>query len=220
MKKSTRLCITAQLLLLAFLLFTIAVMGVDVRPIGPRGSTVGLAGLNEAAREIFGVHTLWYDVTKYLGAAILLLAAGMALLGLGQLLRRRSLGRVDRPILCLAGLYVLLGAVYLFFEHCVINYRPLLLETELEASYPSSHTMLAVCILFSALPELHRLAGERRGLRFFADALAVVLAAVMVVGRLLSGVHWCTDILGGVLLSAALCVLYCAVLCRWEEPQG
>jgi undecaprenyl-diphosphatase len=44
------------------------------------------------------------------------------------------------------------------------------------------------------------------------DVLTVLLTLVMSVGRLLSGVHWLTDVIGGVLISLFLISLYVTAL--------
>jgi undecaprenyl-diphosphatase len=111
----------------------------------------------------------------------------------------------------LGAFYALVICCYVFFEVVVINFRPVLVEGQLEASYPSSHTVLTVCIMGTAALQLHRLLQNKKPLRIGAEILAVLIAGVTVVGRLLSGVHWFTDIVGGLLLSAALLVLYVAV---------
>ena len=205
------------LLFLSFLLFTCIVKTVDVKAIGPKGSSVGLAALNQFVFQRLGVHLEWYTVTDWLGVAALLTACGFALVGLTQLLRRKSLLNVDGGILLLGAFYVAAAAVYVLFECVVVNYRPIILHTELEASYPSSHTMLVICIMGTAIMQFRRLLPEKKGLRIFLDGAAVLLIVVTVVGRLLSGVHWFTDILAGVLLSSALVMLYFSALTWLEE---
>ena len=197
---------------LLFAAFTATVATVDVRPIGPEQSSVGLAGLNQFVAGLLGVNPLWYDITEWLGAAAVLFALGFATLGLCQLIRRRSLWKVDARILLLGAFYMVVALVYLFFELVIINYRPVILDAGLEASYPSSHTVIAICIFGTAIMQFHHyLRGKTVWLVIF-DSATALLMSVTVIGRLLSGVHWFTDIVGGALLSSALIMLYASAL--------
>lgn len=193
---------------LLFLGFTVLVSVADVRPVGPEGSAVGLATLNAWAAERIGVHMLWYQITNVLGVVALLTAGCFGLLGLTQLVQRKSLWKVDVQILLLGAFYVLLAACYLFFEKVIVNFRPVILEGGLEVSYPSSHTMLTVCIMATAIMELRRLLAQKEALCRVLTAAAFIVMVVTVIGRLLSGVHWLTDIIGGLLLSVTLVLLY------------
>ena len=145
----TMLALSAALLIL-FTALIVAIKTVDVQNVGPNGSQIGLATLNLRVHQRTGLQMGWYDITDKLGKICILIAPCFALLGLYQLIRRRSLKRVDADLWALAGLYVALGAAYVLFEKVIINYRPVILPTEtaLEASFPSSHTMLAVCTGF------------------------------------------------------------------------
>lgn len=203
--------ICAAALFAAFAVFTALAAFYDVKPVGPDGSEVGFAALNLFVFEKLGVHMQWYDITEYLGYLALAVAAAFGAMGLFQLVKRRSIRRVDRQILVLGVFYVLVLCCYVFFEVVVINFRPVLVEGQLEASYPSSHTVLTVCIMGTAALQLHRLLQNKKLLRIGAEILSVLIAGVTVVGRLLSGVHWFTDIVGGLLLSAAMLALYAAV---------
>ena len=185
--------------LFAFLAWTWLVTTVDVRPIGPDGSTVGLATINSAFHTWTGVHLSLYVLTDWLSIIPLGIVATFAALGLAQWIRRRSLCKVDRDILILGGYYLVVLAVYVLFEFVTVNYRPLLIEGVPEVSYPSSTTMLVLCVIPTAVMHLHARLPRR---------LLTVFAAFMVVARLLSGVHWLTDIIGGILLSTALVLLY------------
>ena len=46
-----------------------------------------------------------------------------------------------------------------------------------------------------------------------------VMLALIVAGRLLSGVHWFTDILGGILISVALLNAYEGLLMLWKKSD-
>ena len=190
-----------------FVLWTAAVKNLDVRPIGPLESSVGLAALNGFVRDRIGVNMDWYTRTDWLSLIPLGLAAGFGLLGLGQWIRRKSIRRVDRSILVLGIFYGAVLGAFMLFEVLVINYRPVLINGALEASYPSSTTMLVLCVMSTAMMELRRRI-RRPALRWTVLALMAVFTVFMVIGRILSGVHWITDIVGGVLLSAGFVGLY------------
>ena len=191
----------------AFVLWTVLISAVDVRPVGPEGSSVGLATLNVWVHELTGVHMALYTVTDGLGLAPIAVALGFAVLGLCQWIMRRHILRVDYGVLAMGVFYVAVVAVFCLFEVLVINYRPVLIEGVLEASYPSSTTMLCTTVIPSALLYLWpRMKGT--GLRVTVAAVMIAFAAFMVIARLLSGVHWVTDIVGGGLISGALVTLY------------
>ena len=208
MKKQKTLW-TAAGLLAAFVLWTAVVCTVDVRPIGPEGSAVGLAGLNGCFHRLTGVNMSLYALTDRLSLVPLGLAAGFALLGAAQWAGRKSLRKVDRSILVLGVFYGVVMAAFLFFEEAVINYRPVLIEGVPEASYPSSTTMLVLCVMPTAMLQLHGRI-RNRVLRRVIMAAMTAFTAFMVLGRLISGVHWLSDIIGGALLSGGLVLLYAA----------
>ncbi len=204
--------IIAGLLYILFALLIVAVKFVDVAPIGPQSSEIGLATLNGAVADLVGVNMAWYRITDALGIVAIALAGGFALLGLVQFIRRRSLLKVDADIIILGIFYAAVVAVYAIFEVCIVNYRPIIMHTELEASFPSSHTMLVVCIMLTAVYQLNNRINHKI-IRIAAVTACSVIAAVTVVGRMLSGVHWFTDIIGGLIISGALILTYIG-LCK------
>ena len=212
MKKSLKKFLTALILFALFAVFTFAVKTVDVQAIGPNGSEVGFAGINSFFFNLLGTNDLCYKLTKLLGYLSFLVAGLFALKGLVQLVRKKSLKKVDYRLLLLACLYVLMLVFYVLFEKLVINCRPVITDEAvgLEASYPSSHTMLLLCIMGSAYMLLPRYLNS--ALAFIGRVICVLMMIAMPVGRLLSGVHWFTDIVGSVLLSFALISLYGAAV--------
>ena len=207
--KKKKLCI-AIALLAAFALWTILVSLVDVRAIGPEGSSVGFAALNRFVHEFTGVNWFLYTVTDWLGLVPIAVALGFAGLGLLQLIKRKSLWKVDHSILALGVFYIVVMAAYIFFEVVVINYRPTLIDGYLEASYPSSTTMLVMCVMPTAAMQLNARIKNTILKRCTIIAI-IVFIAFMVIGRLISGVHWITDIIGGTLLSAGLVMTYYSI---------
>ena len=196
-----------------FLIWIALIKLVDVSAIGPEGTEVGLAGINKAIHEALGVNMILYKITDILGYVALLVAGLFALFGLVQLIKRKSLAKVDGAIYALAGLYVVTIGLYVIFEKVIINYRPVIMpdEVALEASFPSSHTMLACVIFGSAIVMIGKYI-DNDMLRKLLIALAAVLLILVVAGRLVSGVHWFTDIVGGVLISGALVFTFIGIV--------
>ena len=209
-KKNKKMLVWGASLLAAFVLWTVLIRFVDVQAIGPEGSSVGFATLNGFVHELTGVNLLLYTVTDWLGLVPIAVAFGFAILGLVQLIKRKSLWKVDHNILALGVFYIVVMAAYILFEMVVINYRPTLIDDYLEASYPSSTTMLVMCVMPTAAMQLN-VRIKNTVFRWCAIITIVAFTAFMVIGRLISGVHWITDIIGGALLSTALVLIYYAI---------
>ena len=212
MRKVNRKYFTASLLsLAAFGLWTAAVCLIDVKPIGPQASEVGFATMNSFVHDLTGVHMGLYTITDWLGLVPVAFAFGFGLLGLIQWIKGKSIGKVDFSILILGGFYIVVFGAYLLFEMYPVNFRPVLIEGFLEASYPSSTTLLVLCVIPTAMIQFSNRITKRKFRYWILGSLAV-FTVFMVVGRLISGVHWLSDIIGGILLSLGLVLMYQAII--------
>ena len=209
-KSSKRILVTGVCFIATFVIWTVLVKYIDVQKIGPEGSSVGFALMNGYVHELTGVNMLLYTITDWLGLVPFGVAFGFAILGLIQLIKRKNILKVDTDILTLGGFYTVVIAAYILFEVIVINCRPVLINGYLEASYPSSTTMLVTCVMPTAIVQFN--ARIKNGiLKRCVISVSIIFTAFMVIGRLISGVHWFSDIIGGALLSAGLVMIYCAV---------
>ena len=193
--------------LLAFLLWTALIRCVDVQAVGPYGTKVGFAVFNLWFHHLTGVHMTIYTITDWLGLVPIAVCLGFGFVGVFQLIRRRSLLRVDPDILLLGLYYVLVILAYLIFEMIPINYRPILIGGALEASYPSSTTLLVLSVMPTLVFQVGR-RWKRKTVKRAVNLFVVLFSAFMVLGRAVSGVHWATDIVGSVLLSFGLFKFY------------
>lgn len=199
--------LTGIALILAFILWTALILTLDVQPVGVNGTKIGLAAVNTWFHQLTGVHLWLYTVTDWLGLVPIAICACFGVLGLVQWIRRKSLAKVDGDILLLGGYYILVILGYVIFEMIPINYRPVLIDGFQEASYPSSTTLLVLSVMPTLIFQVNRRA-KSRTVKGVTALLSVLFAAFMTVGRLVAGVHWLSDIIGAVLLSAGLYLLY------------
>lgn len=205
MKKTKSLIISIGLFII-FVVFTILLKFVDVKGIGPNDSKVGFAFLNGHFQKLIGFNHIFYKITEVLGIVSLLIVLVYGLIGLIELVRTKSFKKVDKNLYKLLGFYIVVLIFYVFFEKVVVNYRPVLLITNnylLEPSYPSSHTILSLCVCGSAIIINKNLYKKYSFLKI-VSIISLVLMLLIPIGRLFSGVHWLTDIIGGVLLSSSL----------------
>ena len=204
-------------LVAAFALWTVAIRLIDVQNASPLGSEVGFATINVWFHRLTGVHMLIYTITDWLGLVPIIICMCFGVLGLVQMIHRRSLLKVDSDILLLGAYYVVVILGYLLFEMIPINYRPILIGGNLEASYPSSTTLLVL----SVMPTLKYQSERRIAKPVTRKAIAVfviVFSAFMVLGRLIAGVHWATDIVGSVFLSSGLFMIY-RFMAEYTRPK-
>ena len=216
-KMTRNFCISGGLFIL-FFMWTMVVSIVDLQPIGPKESVVGLAAMNGWFHQLTGETLELYELTDFLSFVPFVVVGVFALVGLIQLIKRKSLSAVDSDIIALGAFYLVTLACYGFFEVAVINYRPVLIEGKLEASYPSSTTMLAVAVMATAAIQVN-LRLKNKGIKAILVAILLAFAMFMVATRLISGVHWLSDIIGGLLLSCALVMSYVTMLSHFEQKN-
>lgn len=194
-------------LLAAFALWTALVQCVDVQPVGQDGTDIGFATLNAWFHGLTGVHMWIYALTDWLGLVPIAVCLCFGALGVVQLARRRSLLKVDADLLLLGAYYVVVTLCYLLFEMIPINYRPISIDGIMEASYPSSTTLLVLSVMPTLKYQVDRRAKGPLP-NVLSNVFAGAFSALMVLGRLVAGVHWATDIVGAVLLAAGLFMVY------------
>lgn len=211
MKKDKKNIILSIILVIISIVYTILVKIIDVKNIGPNNSSVGFARINKYFADLIGSNMLIYKITEVLGIIAILVGLLYALKGFIQLIKRKSLLKVNKEIILVGSLYVVVIMLYVFFEKFIINYRSILIDGELEASYPSSHTMLAISICGSALMINKYLFKNKNFVKYY-NAFIVILMISIIFGRLLSGVHWLSDILGGIIISITLLQIFNTIL--------
>ena len=200
-KKTKNILISFTSILIA-IGFTFLVRIIDVKEIGIDGTKIGFATINKFVFDTIGVNMIWYYITDWLGVIPVLIALIYALIGFVQMIKRKSVFKVDKNIILLGIFYIVVIALYIFFEKHIVNYRPILINEFKEASYPSSHTLITICLCGSSI--LINKALYNCKITKCMNAFSLIVICIIVIGRLISGVHWITDIIGGILISSAL----------------
>jgi undecaprenyl-diphosphatase len=206
-------------MLTAFAVWTLLIRTVDVQPVGVNGTDIGFAGLNTWFHRLTGVHMSLYIITDWLGLVSVFVCMAFAAMGLMQLIQRKSLLKVDTNILLLGAYYIVVIGCYLAFEMIPINYRPILIDGRMEASYPSSTTLLVLAVMPTLVWQVWSRPSFAKYRRTLCCA-ATLFSAFMVAARLISGVHWLTDIIGAVLLSGGLYGIYKAGAEMWRNEEA
>ena len=208
--KVKRTLLISIFFLLAFAVWTVLIQTVDVKAVGVNSTDIGFAFINTRFHSLTGVNFMLYNITDWLGLVPLAVCIAFGILGFIQLIKRKSLFKVDADIIILGVYYVTVILCYLVFEMIPINYRPVLINGFAEASYPSSTTLLVLSVMPTLVFQIkHRMKNIK--LQRIVTVITLFFCIFMVVGRLISGVHWLTDIMGSVLLSAGLFYAYKSV---------
>ena len=212
MKRKSKVTFFSGLIfIMLFIVWTFAVVSVDVKPVGVNGTSVGFATLNLWFHNLTKVNMTLYNITDWAGLVPVFICMVFGMLGLFQLIKRRSLLKVDFDIIALGVYYVIVILGYLVFEMIPINYRPILINGFLECSYPSSTTLLVLSVM-PTLTFQSKMRLKNRKIKIIINLITIIFSLFMVIGRLVSGVHWVTDIVGSCFLSAGLFYIYKSVV--------
>ena len=216
--KDKKLFSVGLILIAVFVFWTILILTVDVQPVGVNGTVVGFATLNCSFHNMTGVNMTIYHITDWLGLVPLFCCMIYGAVGFVQLLQRKSLLKVDIDILLLGVYYVIVIFGYLIFEMIPINYRPILIDGRMEVSYPSSTTLLVSSVMPTVIFQIDRRI-KNRVVRRIITPSTILFSLFMLIGRAIAGVHWLTDIIGSVFLSAGLFLIYYANVLRLDKKR-
>lgn len=205
--KNKKWIISTSVVSVIALVYTILIAFVDRNAIGANDSVVGFSKINKYFLDLLKFNNAFYNITKYTGIIIILIAVIYMIIALIELIKRKKYKEVDSELIFAGVFYIALIIIYFVFELLKINYRPILMDGVLEPSYPSSHTMLAVFICVTALL-INKKIIKNTPLKITIDTITIIIGLVTVIGRIISGVHWITDIIGGILISTALVLGY------------
>lgn len=216
--KDKKLFSVGLILIAVFVFWTILILTVDVQPVGVNGTVVGFATLNCSFHNMTVVNMTIYHITDWLGLVPLFCCMIYGAVGFVQLLQRKSLLKVDIDILLLGVYYVIVIFGYLIFEMIPINYRPILIDGRMEVSYPSSTTLLVSSVMPTVIFQIDRRI-KNRVVRRIITPSTILFSLFMLIGRTIAGVHWLTDIIGSVFLSAGLFLIYYANVLRLDKKR-
>ena len=210
-KRNSKNIIYGLACMVGFVVWTFAVQLIDVKPIGVNGTDIGFSTINSWFHSLTGVNMTLYTITDWLGLVPVFACVVFALVGVAQLIKRRSILKVDFDIILLGVYYAVVIFGYLVFEMIPINYRPILIEGVMEASYPSSTTLLVLSVMPTLTFQMNRRMKNMTVCKMLS-MLTILFSSFMVVGRWICGVHWFTDIIGGILISSFLLMLFYSIL--------
>ena len=210
--------IVGTIFVLAFIVWTILICLVDVQAVGVNGTKVGLAGLNCWFHKLTGVNMSLYYVSDWLGLVPVGICIFFGGMGLVQLIKRKSLFKVDADLIILGVYYLLVIVGYLVFEMIPINYRPILIEGKMEVSYPSSTTLLVLSVMPTVAFEVKRRTNRKR-VKQIINSLVGLFSIFMVIARTVSGVHWLTDIIGSIIISLGIYLLFKATVLYFQRGE-
>ena len=212
MKKNGKTAlISGVIFIILFIMWTFLITTVDVKPVGVNGTDVGFATINTWFHKITGVNMTLYIITDWFGLVPVFVRLVFGFVGLIQLIKRKSLLKVDFDIIALGIYYIIVVSGYLLFEMIPINYRPILINGYLECSYPSSTTLLVLSVM-PTLKFQSEIKLKNEKIKLIIKTISIMFSLFMVIARLISGVHWVTDIIGSCLLSAGLFYVYKSIV--------
>lgn len=207
MKNKKRYLIGGFAFFLMFIIFTTIIKFIDLKNIGPHNSSVGLATINNFFVNKIGFHNKIYKLTEILGIIPIIIVLIYAIIGLYSLIEEKSFKKVNKNLYYLAIFYIIVLGIYVLFEKVIINFRPVVIEGILESSYPSSHTILAICICGSSII-LNNSIFKNNKIAKLENIISFIIIVMLPLLRFISGVHWFTDIIGGILLSLSLLLFF------------
>ncbi len=142
------------------------------------------------------------DVILYISILFIL---GLIIYGIYQLYKRKSLFKVDKDIILTGFGFVFIIIIWFIFDKFIdINYRPIAVNGSAQTSFPSTHVMLACFSLLATTRIILKRNTNELKYNIITYGGVSILVILCSLGRILSKMHWTTDVLGAIFISLAI----------------
>ena len=156
----------------------------------------------------------WSKITDIILVASIAVLGVFAVLGLYQWIKRKSLKKVDKPLLVMLVPLAFMAATYIIFDKfLILNTRP---NGSGEPSFPSTHTMVVATIFLLTAIILPNYI-KSKTTRVIMDIVMLLFIALVSVGRVLANMHWVSDVVGGLIFAAIFAAIYYLILRRTKH---
>ena len=153
----------------------------------------------------------WSKITDIILVASIAVLGVFAVLGLYQWIKRKSLKKVDKPLLVMLVPLAFMAATYIIFDKfLILNTRP---NGSGEPSFPSTHTMVVATIFLLAAIILPNYIKSKTA-RIILDTIMLLFIILVSVGRVLANMHWVSDVVGGLIFAVIFATIYYLTLRR------
>ena len=156
----------------------------------------------------------WSKITDIILIASVAVLAVFTILGLCQWIKRKSLKKVDKPLLSMLVPLILMAATYFIFDKfLILNTRP---NGSGEPSFPSTHTMVVATIFLCVALILPRYIKSKVAV-ITLDILMLALTILVCIGRVAANMHWISDVAGGLIFAVIFAVIYYLIIRRYKN---
>ena len=202
------------------LFFVFLLKVANVKLTGTYNTSIGLGSINLKLRDLIGTSKA-FDIisTIILVIAFLIVAAEIAL-AIYELVKRKDIEKLDNEIWALSVTYAALAFIFAVFNYAlIINVRPVVIDGKLESSYPSTHVLVSLTVFLTGITMTSYLVKDKK-LKLGIDIALIALSVLVVITRMLSGKHWFTDIIGGILASGFLYWMHITFIIGLQYKKG
>lgn len=190
--------IIISILWLILLIFTILVSFVDVKIYNVTNTEIGLYSLN----KIFLVNSINSNYINIISNGIFLICLLVIILMLLLItFEYFKTKKINKNNLNFIIHFLIMVLIWIIFDKIlIINYRPILINGNIEGSYPSTHVMVSTFVLLFLSDKLKKIFKNDK--IFYIISIGLII--IQSISRILLTMHWFTDIIGGLLIGCLL----------------
>lgn len=190
--------IIISILWLILLIFTILVSFVDVKIFNVTNTKIGLYSLN----KIFLVNSINSNYINIISNGIFLICLLVIILMLLLItFEYFKTKKINKNNLNFFIHFLIMVLIWIIFDKIlIINYRPILINGNIEGSYPSTHVMVSTFVLLFLSDQLKKIFKNDK--IFYIISIGLII--IQSISRILLTMHWFTDIIGGLLIGCLL----------------